>query len=285
MIDLHIHTKYSDGSNTVEEIFKIAKSIGLTTIAITDHDTLFAISESKKYEDNFNIKNISGVEVSTRYHDNRELHILGYLFDENNKELLDTLEWIIKTRKERNFKLVDLLNELGYKITIEELIEVAEKETNIGRPHFARLLIQKGYFKTFDEVFSQLLGEGKSGYINRESISPYKAIETIHNAGGVAILAHPLSYHFEKKQEIKELISDLVKHDIDGIEAEYVTYNKSDISWLKKVAKEFNIIITGGSDYHGKYKPHISLGKGLGSLYVPDNLLETLYKARENNVL
>ncbi len=282
MIDLHLHTKYSDGSNTVEEIFKIAKSINLNTIAITDHDTIKGAIEAPKYEKNFNIKNITGVEISTRYEDGRELHILGYLFDKENEKLISLLRWIRITRKERNEKLITLLNKLDYQISFEELIRVAEKEQNIGRPHFARLLIEKGYFKTFDEVFTKLLAEGKPGYINRESISPYDAIRTIHNANGVAVLAHPLSYRFKNKKQVNNLITDLVEHKLDGIEAEYVTYNKSDIDWLKKQAKEFNIIITGGSDYHGKYKPHIALGKGLGSLYVPDKILVSLYERKEN---
>ena len=281
MIDIHMHTKYSDGSNTVEEIFKIAKSIELDTIAITDHDILTAVTESKKYQESFGIKNINGVEISTRYKDNRELHILGYLFDETNKDLIELLKWIRVTRKERNLNLVSLLNDLGYKFSFEELIKIAEKEKNIGRPHFARLLIEKGYFKTFDEVFQKLLAEGKPGYVERLSVSPYKAIEVIHKAGGVAVLAHPLSYHFDNKSDIKALIKDLVEHDIDGLEAEYVTYKRPDIDWLKRVANEFKIIITGGSDYHGKYKPHISLGKGLGSLYVPDKLIKSLYKRKE----
>jgi len=282
MIDLHIHTIYSDGSNTVEEIFKIAKSINLDTIAITDHDTLLAIKEARKYENDFNIENISGVEISTRYKDDRELHVLGYLFDDENEELLALLKWIRKTRKERNVKLISLLNELGYKISFDDLIRVAKKEKNIGRPHFARLLIERGYFKTFDEVFMELLAEGRPGYINRESISPYEAIKTIHNAGGVAVLAHPLSYHFKKRSDVKELLVDLVRHNLDGIEAEYVTYNKADIVWLKKQAIDLNIVITGGSDYHGKYKPHISLGKGLGSLFVPDKLLINLKNIIKN---
>lgn len=282
MIDLHLHTKYSDGSNSVEEIFKIAKSINLNTIAITDHDTIEGAIEAEKYEENFNIKNITGVEISTRYKDGRELHILGYLFNKKNKELISILKWIRKTRKERNEKLITLLNKLKYQISFEELVKISEKEQNIGRPHFARLLIEKGYFENFNEVFTNLLAEGKPGYINRESISPYDAIEAIHNANGVAILAHPLSYRFENKKQVSNLITDLVEHKIDGIEAEYVTYNKSDIDWLKKQAKDLDIIITGGSDYHGKYKPHISLGKGLGSLYVPDKILESLYKRKEN---
>ena len=282
MIDLHLHTRYSDGSNTVEEIFKIAKSIKLNTIAITDHDITDGTIEAKKYENKYNIKNINGVEISTRYKDGRELHVLGYLFDETNDKLLSLLKWIRKTRKERNENLIKLLNELNYHITFDELIKIAEKEQNIGRPHFARLLIEKGYFQSFDEVFIKLLAEGKPGYIKRESISPYEAIETIHKANGIAVIAHPLSYRFETKQKVKLLIEDLVKHDLDGIEAEYVTYNKSDIDWLKKQANNFNLIITGGSDYHGKYKPHISLGKGLGSLYVPDKLLKPMYQRKEN---
>jgi len=278
MIDLHMHTKYSDGSNTVEEIFKIAKSVGLDTIAITDHDILSAMEESHKYEKLFGIKNIPAVEISTRYKDNRELHILAYLIDYKNKDFVEMLNWIRKTRKERNINLIKLLNSLGYEFTLEELIEVAEKESNIGRPHFARLLIEKGYFKSFDQVFTKLLAEGKPGYIERESISPYKAIEMIHKAGGVAVLAHPLSYRFENKSEVKSLILDLVDHGIDGLEAEYVTYKRSDIDWIKRIAKSLDLIITGGSDFHGKYKPHISLGKGLGSLYVPDKFIDSLYE-------
>ena len=280
MIDLHLHTIYSDGSNTVEEIFKIAKSLNLSSISITDHDILEGTKKGAEISSNFGINFINGVEITTRCKGDRELHILGYLFDENNEELNNTLQWIRDTRRLRNVELIELLNKLGYEVTLDELEKIAGKKDNIGRPHFAKLLIKNGYFSNFDEVFQNLLGEGKKGYIEKKAITPYDAIDIIHKAGGVAVLAHPLSYWYKDLDEVNDLIGNLAAEGLDGLEAVYVKYSDSEKDWIKRKAESLDLIITGGSDYHGKYKPNISLGRGLGNLNVPDILVDKLYERK-----
>ncbi len=279
MIDLHIHSTYSDGSDSVEAIFKKAKHISLTAISITDHDTMEHFNECDVVSKKYSIEWIPGVEVSTIY-DGREIHILGYWVDSNNLKLKIELKELLESRTLRNIEMTKKLTELGYPITMEELKE-RWKAPNLGRPHMAKTLIEKGYFKEIRDVFDALLKQGKPAYVGKKKeISPFEAIEWIKNAGGVSSLAHPMDYYKEDRKTLQNFILSLKEAGLSGVETYYSTYNLSQVDFLKRVSTQLELAPTGGSDYHGIYKPKINIGRGLGSLFVPDSSLEKLKSKR-----
>ena len=279
MIDLHVHTTYSDGSDSVKEIFENAQRTNLSAIAITDHDIIASYKEAKEYSKTYNIQFVPGVEVSTSIN-NWEYHILGYFIDDTKKEFVEFLKKIRISRELRNVKLISLLNKLNYNITLDEVYTSANKDTNIGRPHFARLLVEKGYFESIHKAFDHLLSDGKKGFVRRETVTPCVAIKAIQENGGIAILAHPFSYKLSRAN-IKARIDSFVECGLNGLEIIYVTHGLEKINFLKRIAKEKNLLITGGSDYHGKFKPDIKLGIGFGNLAIPEKLLRSLEEFRK----
>lgn len=277
MIDLHLHTTYSDGSNTVKEVFEIAQRSNISTISITDHDDLKSIKEGNLYSKEFNVNFIPGVELSTLF-DDMEVHILGYFIDENNVELNDKIKFLLNSRDQRNYVMIKRLNDLGYKITEEEFFNVTVDSKNIGRPHAAKILMNKGYFKSINEVFEKLLSRGMPGYVDRDFLTPTDAIKLIHNAGGIAVLAHPFNYYNKERIKVKYFIEYLAVNGLDGVEVYYVTFNYSQMDYLKNLCNTLKLLKTGGSDYHGTFKPTISMGKGLGNLYVDESVYKNMLK-------
>lgn len=278
MIDLHIHSRFSDGSFTVPELFQRAKNNGLTGIAITDHDNLLSIPIAKELGEKMGIETIPGVEVST-VHEGIDVHVLGYFINPESKELQEKLDFLIKSRHNRNTKMIQRLNDLGYAITYE-MLPKNDFAQNLGRPHIAEALVTAGYFESMDQVFKKLLSRGKPGYIDKEGITPLEAITAIKAAGGFPVLAHPF-YCYKDRRILKEFIKTLVDGGLGGIETYYVNHTRSECEFLKEVAKEFKLALTGGSDFHGTYKPAIELGTGRGNLYIDHSVLEQLKAAHE----
>ena len=254
-VDLHLHTTYSDGSLTPEDLIRKAKKIGYTAIAITDHDTLQGVKPALKRANQYNIEVVPGIEFNTSLNGN-DVHILGYYINLENKFLKNLLDKIKKERRERIKKMVKLLKELyGYEISLKEIKEISENNI-MGRAHIARLLTEKGYVNKWEEVFNKYIGKGKPAYVDRNKITPFKAIDIIKKAEGIPVIAHP---GLIKNNQI---VQTLIKYGVEGLEIYYLEHTAKQIEYFKKIAQRNELFITGGSDCHGpKNKDGLRLGK------------------------
>jgi len=273
--DLHCHTLYSDGSDSPQELIAHAKKIGLSGLAITDHDTIEGVREALPASKELSLPLLSGVEFSASLRE-EPVHILAYGFPLNNLGIQHFCEKHRFRREDRNRKILKNLNRLGIRIEEKELENVQisvgtepypKRDRTIGRPHIAMLLIQKGVVNSIKEAFQKYLGEGKAAYDPGESVSVEETLDCIHKAKGFAILAHP---HLINK---RKLVADLLAMPFDGLEGYYANlYREQEEKWLK-IAEGKNWIITGGSDYHGKTKPL----NYLGSSWVKEETFQLLY--------
>lgn len=275
MIDLHVHSTASDGTNTPTELVALAKEAGLSAFALTDHDTIQGLAEARRAAKTAGIELVPGIELSTDYNGS-EVHILGYYLDEQNPEFLQKLNEFINSRDLRNEKMAVLLQKEGFDITMEELIK-ENPDSVITRAHFARYLVEHGMVKDRETVFSKYIGDDCRCYVPREKIDPFEAVRLIQLGGGVAFFAHPVLCHMNFDR-LKRFIRDLKDCGLTGIEAIYSANSSGDERNLKQIAKEYDLLISGGSDYHGENKPYIKLGVGRGNLCIPDEILDTIKK-------
>lgn len=278
-IDLHSHSYYSDGTCSPSEVVELAHQKGVVTLSLTDHDTLDGIPETLAAGEKLGIDIISGIEISTMHQD-QEIHLLGYGFDWQHSPLIQHLTTLQASRHTRNTQAVTQLNALGFSLTYDEVKTVAGKGT-VGRPHIARVLIEKGYVHTFQEAFSQYLGDNAPAYIPRDLPSTTQAIEWIREAGGVTSLAHP-NWIKQKGKAFLAFCQELQDAGLHALEVFYSTHTPRQISFFLECTRQLNLLITGGSDFHGTYRPDIAIGVGRGNLKVPATLLEPLRQAMNN---
>jgi len=255
MIDLHTHSHFSDGTFSPTELVNLAKSLKMKALAITDHDTILGLNEGIKAAKNKNVNFIPGIELSV-LHTPGELHILGLGL--KNWENAPILRKINNSRKSRNIKIIELMNLNGLNIKYTDL-EKFTKGT-IGRPHFAAWMISKGYVKNMNEAFKGYLSRGKAFYIPREMVSLEEAVDFIHNCSGYALIAHPLNIAVNFNT-LLEKMDNWLNLGIDGFEGMYGGAKKNITKRLLNYGRAKGCLITGGSDFHGKNKPHIKLGK------------------------
>lgn len=272
LIDLHTHSTASDGSMSPRELVMHAKLKGLSSIAVTDHDTIAGIADALDEGKRINMEVIPGVEIGVDH--KPEMHILGYFTEENYKNISDILITLRKNREERNPKIIKKLNELGFEISMEEVEREAGGKV-IGRPHIARVLIRKGYLRSIEEAFEKYLGNGRPAYFEKDKLSPGEGIKLIIKAGGIPVLAHPVLMKLDNEQ-LEILISNLKEAGLKGIEANYVENSDKDTEYLLALAGKYNLLVTGGSDFHGSFKPDIEIGIGRGNLEIPYELLNKL---------
>ena len=278
LIDLHTHSTASDGSFTPSELVEKANEIGLAAVALTDHDTVSGVDEflevAGKYD---SLEAIPGVEISVGFK-SKEIHLVGLFIDHKSESLLELLCEIRKDRNQRNERMIDKLQEMGYEITLQELLDVAGGES-IGRPLLAKILIEKGYFTEVQEVFDKCLKRGTPAYSQRVLPTPEKGISEIHKAGGIAIWAHPLYRNSNARNTVRKVLREV--KGIDAIEAYYTSFTSTQTRAVIEVAEEFNIPVSGGTDFHGTNQNGIDLGTGYGELAVPYEVLENLKKIKE----
>ncbi|MBS6194987.1 MAG: PHP domain-containing protein [Clostridiales bacterium] len=272
-IDLHTHSTASDGTLTPTELVQYALKKGLSAIALTDHDTTEGIPEAQKAAQGTSLSLIPGVELSTAWQ-SRDIHILGLNINVDDVHFQELLENFQKERDLRNQKMVRLLKEQGLQITWEELTAHFPKGV-LTRAHFARFLLDTRQVHTLPEAFNRFLGDHAPCFVPREKVTPFQAVQMIHQGGGKAVLAHPLLYHL-KPEQLGELVTQLARCGLDGIEAIYSTNQGMDESTLRRLARSHELFITGGSDFHGSNKPAIDLGSGRGNLKIPAELLQFL---------
>jgi len=257
-VDLHMHSTHSDGTCSPFELVQLAEKRGLRAIAITDHDTLSHIKETLEIGSVMNMEVIAGVEVSADF-TGGTMHILGYFVDPSSDELFDMLERFRTARADRNPKIIKKLNELGLPIAYEEVVREASGGP-IGRPHIARVLVKKGLVSNFQEVFDKYLTKGGPAYIDRVRFSAEKIISVIHKAQGLAVLAHPKQLKIEDNNKLDALVEKLTQSGLDGIEVYSSCHSKKESQRYASLAEKYNLLISGGSDFHGMNKEHIEMG-------------------------
>lgn len=242
--DLHIHSSFSDGMLLPEQIVNIAIEKKLKYIAITDHDTIESQYIVKANQFSNKITVIPGLEISTEYM-HREIHLLGYFIDINNSELKKILNKVRISREERAKKIIDKLNELNIKIEFNEISQTA----SIGRPHIAKLIVEKGFANNTKEAFQLYLVQGKPGYAERYKIDYKKALRLINDSGGISVLAHPGEIY--KGLPVEKIIKEFRVYGLKGIEVFHPSHSPTQINDFYNLAKKYSLIITGGSDCHG----------------------------------
>ncbi|MDD2927372.1 MAG: PHP domain-containing protein [Candidatus Omnitrophica bacterium] len=268
--DLHLHTVFSDGTYTPEELISQSLKSGLSAIAVVDHDTVAGLAPTIAAAGESGLEVLSGVEISAEYK-NQEVHILGYLVDHQDKAFLEKTVSLKNNRIERVYKMVAKLNALGLPLDPQSVFDLAGSGT-VGRLHIARALVKGGLVRSIYEVFQKYIGDNGPAYVLGFRFTPQEAIAFIKQAGGVPVLAHPYALNND------ELILEFVKLGLMGLEVYYPEHSQGAVNFYLELARQNNLLVTGGSDCHGKAKPEVRIG----SIKVPYALVEKLKEAKEN---
>jgi 3',5'-nucleoside bisphosphate phosphatase len=278
VIDLHSHTNESDGTYTPGELVGLAIESGVEALAISDHDTFSGFDQALPLARSRGLELVCGIELSTRVPGTkvRTVHLLGYfLHQPPTPEFREWLNELIEGRRDRNQRLITSLRERGVDIELREVERLGRTLT--GRPHFARVLIQKGYVSSFDEAFRRYLGETAPSYVERFAPYVVDAIQRVIHAGGLPVLAHPIRLGFRDHGAEEEFIGELRDGGLRGIEVFHSDHRPADMERYAGIARKYNLAVSGGSDFHGEVKPQISLGTGHnGNLNIPKSVLEGL---------
>lgn len=278
-IDLHIHSSASDGSLSPAAILEHALKLNLAAIAITDHDSIDGSKEALRTGIPPAVKFLSGVEISAAYPPffpgSGSFHILGYGIRLDDPVLNQTLKKLQAVRKNRNPKIIKRLNELGFPISLEDVRQIGG-EGQIGRPHIALTLVKKGYVTSIGEAFRKLLGAQKPAYIEKERLGCEETIKMIRGAGGIAALAHPGLLEIEDERQLENLIQNLLHIGMGAIEVYYPQHTAQQTEQFERLARQYGLLMTGGTDFHGALTPEIKMGSGSGNLFIPLHIYEAL---------
>jgi predicted metal-dependent phosphoesterase TrpH len=266
--DLHLHTVFSDGTYTPEELIRAAAAQGLSAIAIVDHDSVDGIEEACRYGSVHKVEIISGIELTVEY-ERAEVHILGYCIDYKDNNLIEKLRLLSKNRIERIHTITDKLKGLGVALEAKSVFEIAKLGTP-GRLHIARAMVAKGFVGSTYEAFQKYIGDKGPAYVSGFKLSPAEGIKLIKDAGGVPVLAHPYSINRD------EVIPEFVGYGLMGLEVYYPEHTQATINFYLGLADKYNLLVTGGSDCHGAAKPEIKLGL----VKIPYELVEKLKEAK-----
>ena len=258
MIDLHSHTTASDGSCTPTELVRLARQTGLSALGIADHDTVDGLEEAVATAEEEALELVPCIELSVDYPQG-EFHLLGYYVDFRNADFRGRIRYLQENRFNRNGVMVRKMQELGFDISMEEI--VAESGGGqVGRPHMARALMKKGYVTSVQEAFDLYLADGKPLHVPKVKLNPIEAIELVHQAGGVAVVAHPKFMEFPTEDGLRDELSRLKDAGLDGMECYYSAHSEEETAQYLRLADHFGFLVTAGSDFHGVSKPDVPLG-------------------------
>ncbi len=277
MIDLHTHSRISDGSETPSRVVELAAEAGAKAIALTDHDTLAGLDEAILAGNSAGVEVIPGVEVSCEYRTGT-MHMLIYFTSSESVELVKALDELQDSRVNRNVKILDLMQRDGLDITMDELVAEGGK-TGIGKPHFAALLLKKGVVSSIQEAFDKYLEKGQRYYVDKKTFTPEEMINLALSSKAIPVLAHPLTVD-KDPGNLRKVIKSWAKIGLAGIEAQYGRYAPETRSFLEETAKMYDLVATGGSDFHGSYKPDLQVATGRGDLNVDDSVVDRLKELR-----
>ncbi|MBG0778174.1 MAG: PHP domain-containing protein [Desulfovibrionaceae bacterium] len=277
-IDLHTHSTASDGSLSPSELVALARASHLRALALTDHDTVAGIPEALEAGKREGVEVIPGCELSVTS-DHGAMHILGLWVDGNGSGLASTLAELQHYRVNRNHIIIEKLNAIGVAVSYNDVLAVAG-DGSVGRPHFAQVLLDKGYATSMQEAFDRYLGAGGRAYEPKRKLSPAEGIALLKAAGATVVLAHPYLLGLNKA-ELFPVVRALKDAGLDGIEAHYTEHPPSKTKSYLDIAARLDLLVTGGSDFHGAPKPNIQLGRGKGKLRLPYSLLQALKDHRQ----
>lgn len=278
-VDLHLHTTASDGVMSPSEIVRYAKARGLHAIAITDHDTIDGLEEGLSEGKRIDFEVIPGIEISAE-HSPGSMHLLGFFLDIHHPLLNEKLKYLQKARAERNPKIAERFKQLGIDITYEE-VKRASGGGQVGRPHFAQVLLEKNIVTSFQEAFDRFLKKGAPAYVDKLRFTPKETIYLINEAKGVAVLAHPKTLNLKGYLELETLIVRLIEEGLKGIEVYYPEHSPLEVAKYKTLAERYNLLVTGGTDYHGIEKNGMEIGIGRGEMRLPYSIVERIRAARK----
>lgn len=281
MVDLHVHSTRSDGTYTPSQLVDYAIAKGLSAFALTDHDSVDGLDEAIGYaaEEPAAPEVVPGVELSSEYQ-GLDIHVVGLFINARNAGFQKYLRDFVDSRDARNEKMCTLLRGTGMDITYAELQRVFPNSV-ITRAHYAKYMLERGYVKSRAEAFERYLGDHCPCYVSREKVTPAQAVSLILDADGVPILAHPILYHMSDAR-LDKLVAELKDAGLMGIEAIYSTYQACEERQIRVLAEKYDLLISGGSDFHGENKPGLDLGTGYGKLFVPDEVLERIRQAHDS---
>jgi hypothetical protein len=276
-VDLHTHSTASDGSEGPLALVEKASALGLTALALTDHDTLEGIAEAETAASTADLELIPGTELSLDHHG--AMHLVVLWLEPGPGPLQDRLASLQHGRHARNLAIVTLLDELGMPVGIDEVMEEAGSGS-VGRPHIAAVMMRKGFVESVAEAFDLWLGAGRPAYAGRPRLSPEEAIGLAIDSGGVPVLAHPHTLGINRAEEMADLLDRLRSAGLVGLEAACSGYRRHEREGYADLARRFGLVASGGSDYHGRYKPGLELGTGYGDLVVKEVVVDELRARR-----
>ncbi len=287
-VDLHVHTTASDGSFTPREVVEMAQKLGLSALGITDHDTLGGHAEALAAGAEMGVEIVPGIELSVQNEAGEKSHLLGYYVAQDSG-LAHELAGLQAQRSARNEVILANLASLGAPISMARVLEIARGGV-VGRPHLARALIEAGHVATTQEAFDKFLADGALASASKAVLTPARAVRLIHEAGGVAVWAHPTRPPSKRAGEVdfavlERQLQDWLQIGLDGLETYYSQFREDEASWTAQMARKYALLGTGGSDFHGVTKPDIEIGRTHTGLAVPDEVLDALKVKRRIRVV
>jgi len=281
-VDLHSHSTASDGTLSPTQLMKAAADAGLAGIALTDHDTGNGLKEAAAEAARLGIRFVPGIEISAEFPAPGTLHILGHFVDPDSDGLKKMSRILLEGRNARNPKIIAKLQSLGCKVTMEMVEGIARERVKegqpvvLGRPHIAEALLRSGAVANIKQAFDVYLDRKGAAFFDKERLTPRQAIECIHEAGGLATVAHPVQLRCENPAHLATTINHLAEAGIDGIEVWHCDHDEKASAMMLDLAKRYNLLTTGGSDFHGSPKPDVILGRGRNNVKVPVEILDRL---------
>ncbi len=268
-VDLHCHSTASDGTLPPAEVVRLAKESGLSALALTDHDTIGGVAEAAAEAGRLGLDFIAGIEISCEYPHPGTMHVLGYGVDPRSRTLLELTTTLLGGRDDRNPKIIAKLQSLNVAITMEEVEQeahatAADSKKPIGRPHIASILLRKGYVNSIKAAFDKYLAPGGLAYFDKERLSMRQAMEMIRASGGIPVLAHPVQLRTENDAQLERVVKDLVDLGLEGLEVIHSDHDAALVEKYEALADRYNLLKTGGSDFHGTNKKDIPLGTARG---------------------
>jgi len=280
--DLHTHSTFSDGTLAPEQVVELAGTRELTGIALTDHDTGNGLKEAAAEAARLGIRFVPGIEISAEFPEPGTLHILGHFVDPDSDGLKKMSRILLEGRNARNPKIIAKLQSLGCNVTMEMVEGIARERVKegqpfvVGRPHIAEALVRAGCVASMKQAFDVYLGTTGAAYFPKERLTPRQAIECIHEAGGLATIAHPVQLRCDNHAHLQTVVGNLAEAGMDGIEVWHSDHDEKASALMLEFAKRYNLIPTGGSDFHGRPKPDVVLGRGRNNVRVDVAVLDRL---------
>ena len=258
-VDLHCHSTASDGTFPPENVVTLAKESGLSALSLTDHDTIAGLHAAASAAMNLGIDFLPGIEISCIFPKPGLMHLLGYGIDPASKVLAEMTRKLIEGRDARNLEIIAKLQSLNIAITLQEVEDIAGGDV-IARPHIAQVLVRKGYVSSIKQAFDKYLAPGGRAFFDKEVFTSREAIGMIHDSGGIAVLAHPVQLKTSNYAQFQQTVKGLTDIGLDGIEVIHSDHNAAAVERMSEIASQFNLLKTGGSDFHGSRKPGVELG-------------------------